>query len=159
MRILSIDPGYERLGIAIIEKEKSGKERLIFSECFKTSSKKDFYLRLGEIGVEIESVIKKYGPEFLAIESLFFKNNQKTAMKVSEVRGTIIYICIKNDLKIKEFTPLEIKMAITSDGRGDKNQIINMIPKLIHLEKEIKHDDEYDAIAIGLTFFATHRNQ
>jgi len=155
MKILSIDPGYERLGIAILEKEKKGaKEEYIFSETFKTSSKLDFKERLFLLGRRIEEIIEKYKPEILSIEKLFFNTNQKTATNVAETRGAIIYLAMKNNLKVYEYTPLEIKMAMTGNGRADKKQVIFMVNQLIKLDKEIKYDDEYDAIAVGLTFFA-----
>src|SRR5690349_4662525 len=91
MRVIAIDPGYERMGVAVIEKT-TGKETLIFSECFKTSPKIPHEERLNLIGQEIEKVIKKYEPTAMAIETLFFKNNQKTAMHVSEARGVMLYV-------------------------------------------------------------------
>ncbi|MFC1802047.1 crossover junction endodeoxyribonuclease RuvC [Patescibacteria group bacterium] len=154
MRVLSIDPGYERVGIAIIEKEKNQKEKLIYSDCFKTSVKEPFYQRMLQIGDEIEKIIDQYSPNKIAIETLFFNTNQKTAMKVSETRGTIIYQALKKDLDVFEFTPLQIKTAITGYGRGDKNQVTAMVKNLIKIEKDIKYDDEFDAIAVGLTYFA-----
>lgn len=155
-RILAIDPGFERLGIAIIEKENT--EKLIYSDCFKTSPKEDFFIRLEKIGKEISKVIETYNPTALAIETLFFKNNQKTAMRVAEARGVIAYEAAKHGLSIHEFTPLQIKIAVTSHGRSDKSQMMFMLPKIIKIDKEIKHDDEYDAIAVGITYFSTVKN-
>ncbi|MEK9184742.1 MAG: crossover junction endodeoxyribonuclease RuvC [Patescibacteria group bacterium] len=155
MKLISIDPGYERLGIAIIEKEKTNKETLIYSACFKTSAKLPFTSRLKLIGDEIEQLIKKFHPLALAIETLFLSNNQKTAMRVSEVRGAILYIATVNNLKIYEYTPLAIKIATTGYGKSTKNQMIAMVPRLIKINKEIAHDDEYDAIAVGITCLAS----
>ncbi len=155
MKIIAIDPGYERLGIAILEKG-TRRETLVFSECFKTSAKEKHEDRLRSIGEEIGKVIKKYKPEALAIENLFFKTNAKTAMKVSEARGVILYEAAKAGLKITEFTPLQIKVAVTGYGKSDKNQVIQMVERLIAVEP-LKYDDEYDAIACGLTYFATNR--
>ncbi len=155
MKVLSIDPGYERLGIAVIEKEKSGeKEKYIYSETFKTSKSLDFIERLFLLGQKIEKVIEKYNPDVLAIEKLFFNTNQKTATNVAETRGTIIYLALRSKMKVFEYTPLEIKLAVAGHGRADKKQVIFMTEKLIKIEKKIKYDDEYDAIAVGLTFFA-----
>ena len=156
MKVLAIDPGYERLGVAVIEKEK-GEEKLILSDTLKTSPKKDFIQRLFEIAAEVEKIIQEYQPEFFAIEKLFFNSNQKTATNVSEIRGALIFLALKNKMKVFEFTPLQIKVAITGQGRADKKQIMFMIDRLIKIEKEIKYDDEYDAIACGLTFFAIYR--
>ena len=158
MKIIAIDPGYERLGIAILEKG-TGKESLLFSECFKTSTEEKHENRLRLIGEEIEKVIKKYQPEAIGLETLFFKTNAKTAMKVSEARGVIMYEAAKNNLKVLEFTPLQIKVAVTGYGKSDKNQVTEMVKRLIKIARPIKSDDEYDAIAVGLTFFASYRNK
>ena len=154
MRILGIDPGYERLGIAVIERLSGAKDTLLFSKCFKTPAKAAFSERLQMIGEECARVISEYGPETLAIETLFFTNNQKTAMHVAEARGVILYEAAKNGLTVREFTPPEIKVATTGHGGSDKKQIISMIPRLIKISKEIQHDDEYDAIAIAITCLA-----
>jgi crossover junction endodeoxyribonuclease RuvC len=156
MRILAIDPGYERLGIAILEKNIGGKEILIHSECFKTLSKDPHPTRLGQIHDHIEKIIETYKPTVLSIETLFFQNNAKTVMQVSEARGTIISLCASYGMLVSEFTPLQIKSAVTGNGRSDKKQMIKMLPMLIDLPKSIKHDDEYDAIACGLTYYAIH---
>lgn len=157
MRIISIDPGYERLGIAIIEKEKNKREELVFSECFKTSSKLPHSERLALIGNRIKEVIKKYKPEEMATEKLFFSGNQKTAMLVAEARGVILYSGTSSGLNVFEYTPNEVKIAITGYGRSEKKQIIDMVRKLINVEKSKESDDEFDAIAIGLTHFAIQR--
>lgn len=157
MKVLSIDPGYERLGIAIIEKNNeinNGKETYIYSETFQTSAKLDFTDRLFLLGQRIEEVIKEFNPDTLSIEKLFFNTNQKTATNVAETRGVIIYLSLKNKMEIFEYTPLEIKLAVAGHGRADKKQVIFMTKQLISIGKELKYDDEYDAIAVGLTFFA-----
>lgn len=158
MRIISIDPGYERVGIAIIEKEDGQKESLVYSDCFKTSSKLPLTERLFLIGQEIDKIIKEYNTKALAIETLFFTNNQKTVMGVSEARGVIMYQAMLNKIPVFEYTPLQIKIAVTGYGKSDKKQVTDMVTRLIRIEKEIKHDDEYDAIAVGLTHLASHRN-
>ncbi len=166
MKIIAIDPGYERMGVAILEKNsgnpptqiRSGvaREVIIFSECFKTSAKIPHAERLNLIGGEIEKVIKKFKPEALAIETLFFSTNRKTAMAVSEARGVMLYVAAHNGLEIKEFQPNQIKVAVTGYGGSDKTAVIKMVDKLIQVSKKIQYDDEYDAIAVGLTYFATH---
>ncbi len=155
--ILSIDPGYERLGICVLQKNFITKKiEILHSECFKTSKDDDFKDRLLKIGLYIEDIIKKYKTEDLAIENLFMNTNQKTALKVSEVRGVLIYICKKNNMNIFEYTPLQIKSSVTGSGRSDKAVIQKMLflilPELKKITKKI--DDEYDAIACGLTHFA-----
>ncbi|OGI63193.1 crossover junction endodeoxyribonuclease RuvC [Candidatus Nomurabacteria bacterium RIFCSPHIGHO2_01_FULL_40_12] len=155
MKILGIDPGYERLGIAILEKNKNNKkERVLFSECFKTSAKLEFSQRLKLIGEEVKKIIKKYEPEVLAIETLFLNTNQKTVMRVAEARGVTIYEAAQAKLEIFEATPLQIKVAVTGYGRASKEQIIKMAKILVDIEKSKTSDDELDAIAIALTAFA-----
>lgn len=157
MKIISIDPGYERLGLAIIEKEKNQKEVLLFSECFKTSVKLPHHERLALIGDRIKEVIKKWKPEQLATEKLFFAGNQKTALLVAEARGVILYTGSSKGLEVFEYRPNEIKIAITGYGSAEKKQIMDMTRKLIKIDSKTNSDDELDAIAIGLTHFATHR--
>lgn len=156
MRIIGIDPGYERIGIAVIEKNTGDKrEVLLYSDCFKTSAKLSLPERIHLLGMEIDSVIKKFSPTILSIEKLYFENNQKTAMGVSEARGAIIFVGKSNDLEILEFTPLQIKNAVTSYGKATKAQVHSMVHKLITLPTSVKQDDEIDAIAIAITGLAS----
>lgn len=168
MIILSIDPGFERLGIAILSKEpkqkptfaqsySKAKEVLIHSECFKTSSKLPHQERLFLIGQKIEEIIKKYKPKHFAIEKLFFNTNQKTVIGVAEARGVLLYIAQKNNLEIFEYTPLQVKVAVTGYGRSEKRQVIDMVKKLVKVDGDKTSDDEFDAIGIGLTHFAIYR--
>ena len=157
-KILGIDPGYERLGIAVLEKNKGDKkEKVLFSECFKTSAKLDFNERLFLIGEEVKNVIKKYNPEILSIETLFLTTNQKTVMHVAEARGVVVYEAAKAGLKIFEASPPQIKIATTGYGKANKEQIIKMVKILVEIEKNKTSDDELDAIAIALTAFACMR--
>lgn len=157
MRILGIDPGYERLGIAVVEKGDKKKETLLYSNCFKTSPKIPFEERLLSIGTEIERVLTEFEPERLSIENLFLSNNQKTAMHVAEVRGLILYLAAKHGVAVREFTPLQIKLAVGGHGKSDKRSMMKMIPLLVSISKKIVHDDEYDAIAAALTCFAYNK--
>ena len=155
MRILGIDPGFERLGIAILEKNKSDKkERVVFSGCFKTSSKLEFSERLNLIGKEINKIIREYKPEVLAIETLFLNTNQKTVMRVAEARGVVVYEGAQAGLRIFEASPPQIKIATTGYGRANKTQIMKMVKILVEIGKNKTSDDELDAIAIALTAFA-----
>ena len=157
MKILAIDPGFERVGVAVIERDSKQKDILVYSDCFKTSAKIPFHKRLTFIGEEMERLIKKYKPEALAIEKLYFTNNQKTVMGVSEARGVIIYSASHNNLEIFEYTPPQIKIAVTGYGKADKKMVINMVFKLIKIEKSTSSDDELDAIAIGITCLAREK--
>ena len=149
MRVLGIDPGYERLGIAVLE--TGHKPELIFSECFKTSTKDLHSERLAKIQKELEKIIKKYKPEILGVETLFFNKNIKTAIKVAEARGIILATAQINKLKIQELSPQQIKIAVTGYGKSDKKAIMKMIPMLVDLKQKTKMlDDEFDAIAASI---------
>ncbi len=166
MIILGIDPGYERLGVAVLEKNKGDKrEKVIFSECFKTSAKLDFNKRLFLIGEEVKKIIKKYKPEVLAIETLFLTTNHKTVMHVAEARGVVIYEASCAELKVFEASPPQIKIATTGYGKANKEQVMKMVRILVDNPVRSREgsqrpstsngtDDELDAIAIALTAFA-----
>jgi len=156
--ILGIDPGYGRLGVAVIEKTSKTKEVVVFSDCIETKNDKNIYLRFKDIGQQISSLLDKYKPNEVALESLFIAKNQKTAMRVAEVRGIIIYEIVKRNLPVYEYTPLQIKSAVTGDGTSDKARIIKMIHLLVQLKKKITLDDEYDALAVALTHSARRMN-
>lgn len=147
--ILGIDPGYDRLGVAIIKTKPHTK--LLYSDCFTSKPKDHFPARLADLGTEIEQLIKLYQPTDIVLEKLFFSKNQKTANQVAEVRGMILYLAGKNQLNVTEYAPSEIKLTITGFGGADKKQIIAMVPRLINLTKIPKYDDEYDSIAVALT--------
>ena len=159
MRILGIDPGFERLGIAILEKDKVlRKELVLHSECFKTSAKLKFEDRLSLIGQKVRSIIKEYSPEVLSIETLFLTTNHKTVMHVAEARGVVIYEASLAGLQIFEASPPQIKTATTGDGRADKEQVMKMVKILVKIDNTKKSDDELDAIAIALTALAHLRS-
>ena len=150
MITMGIDPGYERLGLAVIKTSAEKKDELLYSTCLITSKTLPFYERLKLLADGVEKVLAKYKPETLAIEELFFSGNQKTAMKVSEVRGMIIYLGVRAGLTIINLTPLQVKMSITGFGRASKSQVATMVEKLVRAPESERHDDEFDAIAIAL---------
>lgn len=165
MKLIAIDPGYERLGIAVLEKisEKSlpagRQEKLIFSECFQTSKDLTHPERIFLVICEIEKIIKKYSPEVLTLETLFFAKNAKTALKVAEVRGAILSQALRDKLSVCELSPGEIKIAVCGNGAADKKAVIKMVQIILNLPKEKKFDDEFDAIATGLAYFALAKSK
>ncbi len=156
MRILGIDPGIERVGIAVVERI-NGKETWIYSDCFKTSAKLSHSERLFLIGKEVSRVIQEYSPKAIAIEKLFFETNTSTAMNVAEARGVMLYCAAMHFLVVYEYTPLQIKVAVTGYGKSDKKAVMVMVPRLIKLPERKMIDDEVDAIAVALTAFAHER--
>lgn len=154
MIILGIDPGFERVGIALINKKDGQKEEYIYSECFKTATTFEFSERLLLIGVKLKNIIKDYQPDAVAIEKLFFTTNQKTAMHVAEARGVIVFQAALGRLPVYEYGPMEIKVAITGYGKSDKTAVMSMVPKLLIVPEKEMLDDEVDALAVALTHSA-----
>lgn len=156
MRVLAIDPGVERMGVAVVERN-AGKDTLLYSSCLITSKKDSQEKRLLVLGKELRSLITTYTPEFLAAEELFFNTNQKTALQVAEARGVALFIAAEQGLPVFGFNPLEVKMALCGYGRADKVQVTEMVKRLVKIGEGKILDDEYDAIAVGLTFLASHK--
>lgn len=158
-RIIGIDPGFDRLGVCILDKEGT-KETLVFSTCITTSRKETFEKRLLTIAEGLELILKKYSPNELAIETLFFTNNQKTIITVAEVRGICIYLAYRYGANLFEYSPPQIKLAITGYGKATKEDIAVMVPKILKQPLLIETlDDEIDAIAIALTHSANRGNR
>jgi crossover junction endodeoxyribonuclease RuvC len=116
-----------------------------FCNCFQIAHAENL------INQQNDQIIKKYKPDILAVEKLFFTKNQKTAMQVAETRGMILFVGAMENLPIIEFTPLEIKIAITGYGKAEKRQVQEMVKSILKLSKLPKSDDEIDAIATALT--------
>jgi len=156
--VLAIDPGYDRLGVAVL-REENNKTTLLFSDCIVTDRKNKHEVRLGIVGQTISNLIKEWSPHSLAIEELFFSNNQKTALLVSQALGVIIYEATRSTVDVFYYKPVEIKVAVTGYGRSDKTHVTDMVSRLIHMNKKPKLDDEYDAIAVGLTHLACRHSK
>ena len=154
--ILGIDPGYDRLGICILEKTSTGENKLIYSHCLESDRKQELHERIFYLCIELKKIILNYNPVELSIEKLFFTTNQKTVMGVSETRGAIIFLCKTLSLKIFEYTPLQIKIALTGYGKATKEQVNFMVKNILQLVTlSKKRDDEYDAIALAITHSAS----
>ena len=152
MRVIGIDPGYERLGVAIMEKQRD-KNLVLFSSCLRTSKELTLSERYFKLGQEVQKLIEFWSPKSLAIEKLFFTKNQKTVMGVSETKGVIIYIAKSFGLRVYEYTPLQIKIAVVGYGKATKEQIVYMLNNILKIDKKesARYDDEFDAIAVALT--------
>lgn len=156
MKVLGIDPGYERLGVAVVEK-LNGKETLLFSTCLRSNPKLPHQKRLAEVVEGVEAIITEWNPYSAAFEDLFFNNNQKTALEVAEVIGALRYITNKSNIKVYEYTPAQVKVAVAGYGRADKEQVASMVKRLVKINKKEMFDDEFDAIAVALTHLASVR--
>ena len=152
MTILGIDPGFNRLGCAVIQKNQAD-FNILAASLIETKSGEDYQKRILQIGEKLDKIIVKYKPDALAVEKLFFTVNQKTALKVAEVKGVIIYLAAKANIPCFEFTPLEIKSAICGYGKADKKQVQNALKFTLKNFVPPKSDDVCDAIAVSLTCF------
>jgi len=150
--VLAIDPGYDRLGWAVGEQQSSQLSVTQYGliQTLKSESLADRY---SSIQTQLEQIIIKYRPSQLAIESLFFFKNKSTALQVSEARGVVIGSCLKHGLKIYEYTPPQIKQAVTGYGQADKAAVA----KMVELELKIKTVRMVDDVADALAILITHR--
>ncbi len=156
-RILGIDPGTGILGFGIIDVEPNGKSVMIDAGVIRTSSTETDSHRLLTIYEELQSIIKLHKPTIMSVEKLFFAQNVTTAMTVSQARGVVLLLGEKNSMELHEFTPLQIKQAVTGYGRADKKQIQEMVRILLGLNEVPKPDDCADALAAALTCSITMR--
>jgi crossover junction endodeoxyribonuclease RuvC len=153
-RVLGIDPGFDRVGVAVLE-GSSSKQTLLFSECIQTSAKDVHEKRLEIVGKRIREVIETWKPNSLSIEKLFFGQNTTSAIKVAEARGVILYEAACAGLEVHEYTPQEIKIAATGYGKAAKSEVETMTLRLLNIKTKPMLDDEIDAIAVGITHLAS----
>ncbi len=149
MIILGIDPGYAIVGIGVLE-YKGNKFRPIEYNAITTHASMITSLRLKKIKDEIQEYLHKYKPDAVAIEELFFNNNAKTAIAVAQARGVMVAEAASLDIPIYEYTPLQIKQAVTGYGRAEKGQIQQMVKMLLNLNAIPKPDDAADALAVAI---------
>lgn len=149
VKILGLDPGTAITGWGVIV-EKRKEPHLKAFGCIETSKHKSDVERLQEIASDLEEVIDKYKPDEVAIEDLFFFKNLKTAMKVSQARGVLLLISAQNKVSVAEYTPLQIKQALTGYGRADKKQVQIMVKNVLKLKAVPKPDDAADALAAAI---------
>ncbi|HEX4774414.1 MAG TPA: crossover junction endodeoxyribonuclease RuvC [Candidatus Saccharimonadales bacterium] len=156
MRILGIDPGTGILGFGVIDVEK-GQARLVDAGVIRTPVKEDDAVRLQTIFEEITDIIIQTKPQEMAVEKLFFAQNVTTAMTVSQARGVVLLAGQQAGLVIYEYTPLQIKQALTGYGRAEKKQIQEMVKVILKLTEVPKPDDCADALAAAITHSMTLR--
>ncbi|NMB56385.1 crossover junction endodeoxyribonuclease RuvC [Candidatus Beckwithbacteria bacterium] len=157
MLILGVDPGYGRVGLGIIDFDRN-KASFVHAFCFETDKNLPFSQRLSLIFDEIDKVIKKYQIEALAVESLFFNTNPKTALFVAQARGVILLSGVKNKIFCFDYTPLQVKQALIGYGKADKKQIQQMLKFHLGVKDLPKQDDACDALAVALTHAYTNQS-
>lgn len=149
MRILGIDPGTATTGFGVIDADKDIIKLVDFG-CIKTKPKIGTSERLDQIAGDLKMIIHELAPEILAIEKLFFAKNVKTALAVAEARGVILQNSRHFGLSTFEYSPTEVKTALTGNGQSDKRQVQKMLRLILHLPSDPKPDDAADALAVAL---------
>jgi crossover junction endodeoxyribonuclease RuvC len=150
MRILGIDPGYGTIGFAILDLN-DGERKLIDVGVIKTEPGLEFGIRLMEIYDDIKALIEEYKPEQVAIEQVFFSKNVSTAIQVSEAKGVILLAITQAGIPYQEFSPSQMKAAISGDGKADKAAIQKMVMLELGLNTPPKPDDAADALSLALS--------
>lgn len=149
MIIIGIDPGYAITGYGIIEHE-SNRSRMLDFGVVSTQPRVPFELRLLTIYQELEALIRRYSPDVMAVEELFFSRNTTTAIGSAQARGVAILAGAKAGIPVYEYTPMQVKLAVTGYGRADKNQVSQMVKTILCLDKIPAKDDASDALAIAI---------
>jgi crossover junction endodeoxyribonuclease RuvC len=149
VRILGIDPGTSLIGYGIIDTDGKTLQPVNFGD-LKTGANVKNSERVKEVFDFFDKLIKKFQPNKVAIENLFFFKNTKTAVKVSEMRGVLLLVAAKNGVEIAEFTPLQVKQAVSGYGRAEKDQVQKMVRLILGLKTEPRPDDTADALALAI---------
>mgnify|MGYP006877226292 FL=1 len=149
MRILGIDPGYAIMGYGVVELI-GNKFKVIEYGSIMTECRKNMTDRLKHLYYELMQLINRTDPDVAAIEELFFNTNTTTAIKVGQARGVSILACANSGIETNEYTPLQVKMALTGYGRADKKQVQHMTKTILNLKEVPKPDDTADALAIAI---------
>ena len=155
MIILGIDPGYGIVGFGVIEKTSNGIRPIDYGAIY-TYKEDTFPERLRKIYIGINQLIDKYKPDYMCCEELFFNHNATTAINVAQARGVILLACVQKMGKLYEYTPLQIKQALTGNGRAEKKQVQYMVKAMLNLNSIPKPDDAADALAVALTHSQTN---
>jgi len=158
MRVLGIDPGYAIVGWGVVE-YISNRFAPIGYGAVITEKDTPFEQRLVEIYESVFDICKRYQPEALSIEKLYYQHNQTTVIGVAEARGVILLAAAQAGLPIYEYTPMQVKQAVTGYGKAVKKQVQEMTRVLLHLPAVPKPDDTADALAMAITFCHTNGNQ
>lgn len=149
MRILGIDPGTATIGFGVIEWDR-GTVKLLTAGHISTSKTLSTAARLAELATDLKTLCAQWKPDTCAVEELFFSKNVTTALKVSQARGVILHTLHETGYPVAEYNPLQIKVAVTGDGRADKKQVQKMVKMILKLNTVPKPDDAADALAIAL---------
>ena len=147
MKLLAIDPGYDRCGVAVVEGSPGS---VLFSTCITTDKADTHETRLASIYRHLEKLADTWEPQAIAIETLFFSINKTTALKVAEARGIVLLLAGVRGIPLIELSPQEVKLSMTGVGNATKEQVQKMVKLSLKIDTSKKIDDEIDAIALGI---------
>jgi len=150
MRIIGIDPGFARIGWGVLHNTKPTLSVIAYG-LITTEKNTQIEQRLKKLYDDMIFLLKKYKPDIMSVEDLFFSSNAKTAIAVGEARGVILLSAAQCAIPVVSYTPLTVKRTITGDGRADKKQVEKMIIKTLHIGEKPEIDDTIDALAIAAT--------
>jgi len=157
MLTLGIDPGTATIGYALVRDLPDGNNEAVEYGVFTTPKGNSAPQRLMQLYEELNAILARYKPDSAAVEKLFFANNVTTAIGVGQARGVVLLALAQAGLEVGEYTPNEVKQAVTGYGGADKRQVQEMVKVLLSLDKIPKPDDAADALAIAITHLNTRR--
>ena len=149
MRILGIDPGYATVGFGIVDYQGMTFRTVEFG-AIMTPAHTDFSGRLLQIYDDTDYLLSRYQPQVMAVEKLYFNTNKTTGILVAEARGVILLACAKHQIPVSEYTPLQVKSAVVGYGKAEKQQVMDMTRRILHLSEVPKPDDAADALALAI---------
>lgn len=149
MIVVGIDPGLARVGYGVLSRGDRHPTPLAFG-CIETGSDRSTGERLLEIYENVSAILDRYEPAWVAVEQLFFSRNVTSAMRVSEARGVLLLAAQQREIPIAEYTPDQIKQAVTGSGRAEKQQVQEMMRRLLRLQEIPRPDDAADGLAVAL---------
>lgn len=150
-RILGIDPGLTRCGVAVVDISRNSSAQLIAVSTLRTSKDDELAFRISQLADELETIFDQYQPQLVALERVFSQANVSTVMGTAQISGVVLLLAQRRSIPVQMHTPTEVKAAVTGSGRADKKQIGAMVKRILNLDEIPKPADSADAIAIAIT--------
>jgi crossover junction endodeoxyribonuclease RuvC len=150
MRILGVDPGLTRCGVGVIDLDSKRKPVFVSVDVLRTPADADLPTRLGNLAQQLESVLREFEPDFVAVERVFSQHNVRSAMDTASAAAVVMLAANQRDLPVGIYTPTEVKAAVTGTGRADKAQVTAMVTRILNLTQVPKPADAADALALAI---------
>ena len=148
--IMGIDLGTTRMGVGVISIQSDATPYVLYSGIVSTITTQDIGVRLEDIYSNLTQLVKKYTPDYIAFEDVYFVKNKKTALDVASARGILFLVATQHNKQIQTYTPLQVKQSVAGWGRADKKQVQSMVQRLLLLQETPKPDDVADALAVAI---------